>query len=131
MNRVLDASALMAYLEKESGYEKVQKSFVKAAETGKNLLMTSVNWGEVYYVLARNYGIKKTERIQRVIDTFPVEIVSVDLTLAKQAAVYKATKKMPYMDCFAASLAKICKAELMTGDKEFKTLEDEIAILWI
>lgn len=29
------------------------------------------------------------------------------------------------------SLAKINKADLITGDKEFKAVEDEIRVLWI
>ena len=43
----------------------------------------------------------------------------------------KATKKMSYTDCFAAGLAKLRKAELVTGDKEFKQVEGDVKILWI
>ena len=53
MVKVLDASALMVYLEKEEGYEKVKELLVKAAETDKKLLMAAVNFGEVYYAVAR------------------------------------------------------------------------------
>lgn len=49
----------------------------------------------------------------------------------KQAAIYKATKKMSYADCFAAALAKIRKIELVTGDPEFKELQNEIKIFWL
>jgi len=38
---------------------------------------------------------------------------------------------MSYADCFAAALAKLHKAELVTGDKDFKQVESEIKILWI
>ncbi len=34
-------------------------------------------------------------------------------------------------DAFAAALAKIKNAELVTGDPEFKTLEKEIKINWL
>jgi predicted nucleic acid-binding protein len=47
------------------------------------------------------------------------------------AAILKAHKKMSYADCFAAALAKLKKAELVTGDKEFKEVEKEVKILWI
>jgi predicted nucleic acid-binding protein len=53
------------------------------------------------------------------------------LDLVTQAAVYKATKKMSDADCIAASLAKLRKAELITGDDDFRQLEGEIKILWI
>ena len=51
--------------------------------------------------------------------------------LVRQAAIYKAAKKISYADCFAAALAKIKNAELLTGDPEFKTVEGEIKIGWL
>ena len=131
MTRVLDASALIAYLEKESGYEAVKEALVKAAETGKPLLMSVVNWGEVYYILIKEYGPDKAYEVIALIETFPIDIVPDDKEIAKQAAHYKALKKLPYADSFAAALSKIRKAELMTADKEFKLVENEIKIGWI
>jgi predicted nucleic acid-binding protein len=131
MVKVLDASALMAYLEKEPGYEKVKDLFVRAADDGKNLLMCAVNWGEVFYILVRGYGINEAEKIQTLIETFPIEFVSADLALTRQAAIYKATRKLPYADSFAAALAKLRKGELITRDREFKAIESEVKILWI
>lgn len=131
MVKLLDACALMVYLEKESGYEKIKELFVKSAESGQHLLMLTINWGEVFYVLIRDYGIEEAEKIQHAIETFPIEFVPVDLAITKQAALYKATKKLPYADCFAAALAKLRKGEIVTSDKEFKVLENEIKISWI
>ena len=54
-----------------------------------------------------------------------------DLTLARQAALFKATHKMAYADCFAAALAKERKAELVTGNPQFKALEKEIKVQWL
>jgi predicted nucleic acid-binding protein len=42
------------------------------------------------------------------------------MELAKKGAELKASKKMSYADGFAAALARLRKAELVTGDKEFK-----------
>ena len=131
MVKVLDASALMAYLEKEPGYEKIKDLFVKASESGRHLLMSTVNWGEVLYVLIKDHGLDEAERIQKIIETFPIELVPADYPIAKQAALYKALKKLPYADCFAAALAKGSKGELVTGDKDFKVLESEIKINWV
>lgn len=50
---------------------------------------------------------------------------------ARQAAIYKATHKMSCADCFAAALARIKSAELLTGDPEFKALEKELKINWL
>jgi predicted nucleic acid-binding protein len=51
--------------------------------------------------------------------------------LADQAAEYKARHKLSLADAFAAALAKEKKAELVTGDPEFKPLEKEIKINWL
>lgn len=131
MNQVLDAHAVIVYLEKEPGYEKVRDALSRATETGRPLFMTSVNWGEVYYGTKREKGESIAEEVIRILDSFPIEVVDVDKTLAKQAGSYKAEKKMSYADCFAAALAKVKKGELITGDKEFKEVGADIKILWL
>lgn len=131
MIKVIDSHALMVFLEKESGYEKVQQIFVHAAETDNHLLMTSVNFGEIYYLVLRECGKEKTKEVEKVIASLPIHIVDVNVELAKEAGKLKATKKMSYADCFAAALAKMNKGELITGDKEFEEVEKEIKILWL
>lgn len=44
----------------------------------------------------------------------PIEIIDVDIQLAKEAARFKATNKIAYADCFAAALAKLRKGEVVT-----------------
>jgi len=61
----------------------------------------------------------------------PIELAPADLSLSYRAAIYKATYKMSYADCFAAALAKTKKATLVTGDKDFKQLESEIKVGWL
>ena len=64
------------------------------------------------------------------LSTLPIQFVSVDIEFAKKAAELKASRKMSYADCFAAALAKPRKAELVTGDKEFKQVEGDVKVLW-
>jgi PIN domain nuclease of toxin-antitoxin system len=131
MTRVLDAYGLMVFLEKEPGYEKIETIFIAAVENDNNLLMTSVNFGEVYYIILRECGQKKVNEIEKVINTLPIDIIDVDINLAREAARIKATKRLSYADCFAAGLTKQRKGELITGDKEFEALENEIKIYWL
>jgi len=131
MKRILDAHALLVFLEKEAGFEKVKRLLVSAVEKDDYLLMTSVNYGEVYYIVLRECGEKKAREIEKIIQTLPIEIVDVDVQLAREAAHFKAKKKISYADCFAAALTKIHKGELITGDKEFKMLEKELKVSWI
>ncbi len=92
-----------------------------------------MNWGEIYYNTMREVSQEAAEQQARAIAALPIDIVGMgdDLTLAHQAAIYKATHKMAYADCFAAALAKMKSAELLTGDPEFKPLEREIKINWL
>lgn len=131
MTRIIDAHGLLVFLEKEAGYEKVEQSFVAAMEKDKYLLMSSVNFGEVYYIVLRECGHEKAHEIEKIIRTLPIEIVDVDIHLAREAARFKAAHKISYADCFAAALAKLHKGEVITGDKEFRLLEDEVKIAWI
>jgi ribonuclease VapC len=131
MIKVLDTHGLLVFLEREPGFEKVKSLFVAALEEDNDLLMTSVNFGEVYYIILREFGEKKVNEVEKIIRTLPIEIVDVDMQLAREAARFKATKRISYADCFAAALAKLHKGEIVTGDKEFKALEDEVKISWI
>jgi predicted nucleic acid-binding protein len=131
MIQVLDASALIAFFEREAGYEKVKKAMLDAVEQGRDLLMSVVNWGEVYYFLIRRYGIEKADQAMMLIGTFPIDIVPADEAVTHQASLYKALQKLPYADSFAAALSKIHNAELLTGDKEFQLVEKDIRILWV
>lgn len=130
--KVLDSWALICYLEQESGHEKVIDLFEQATHSSKPLLMMCVvNWGEVYYQIMRRLGEAKAQEIERLIRSFPIQLVEVDLDLSREAARFKATKRMAYADCFAAALAKIQRAELVTGDKEFKQIESDVKIVWV
>jgi len=129
--KVMDSYALLAFFENEKGADKVADLIRQARDRNKPLLLTTVNWGEVLYIAARASGKAAADKIEEIIDTFPIEIVPVDRDIAKIAAEFKVSKKMSYADCFAAALAKQKKAELITGDHEFKAVENEIRIYWL
>ena len=130
-SRVLDSYSLIAYLENEDGAERMIEVIQVARNGGKPLLLSVVNWGEVYYITLREAGRERVETVVHLISTLPIQVVPADLELTRQAAEFKASKRMSYGDCFAAALAKLRKAELVTGDEEFRQMEKEIRILWI
>jgi predicted nucleic acid-binding protein len=129
--KVLDSWALLCYLEQEPGYEKIIELFDKAVESSKPLLMCIVNWGEVYYQVMRRFGEQKTQEIEQLIQTLPITLIEANKELTREAARVKATKRMAYADCFAVALARLKKAELYTGDPEFKAVEKKIKIVWL
>jgi predicted nucleic acid-binding protein len=105
--------------------------FKAARDSGRPLLFPVVNWGEVYYITLREAGRDRAEKIPHLISTLPIQIIPADLELTKGAAEFKASKKMSYADCFAAALAKLRRAELVTGDEDFKQVEGKVKTLWI
>ncbi len=129
--RVLDSYSLLSYFEGEPGADTVIEIFRAAMDSGRLLLLSVVNWGEVFYITLREAGRERAEQVAHVISTLPIEIIPADLDLTRQAAEFKAAGKMSYADCFAAALAKLRKAELVTGDKEFKQVEGAVKVLWI
>jgi predicted nucleic acid-binding protein len=132
---VLDAHALMVLFNDEPGAEEVEKILLKAESGNPRLLMSVINWGEIYYSIMRGASQEIADSKAHEIAGMRIELVPVetrDLELIRQAAVFKATKKMSYADCFAAALAKIKNAELVTGDPDFKVVESELRkIRWL
>lgn len=130
--KVLDSYALIAFFEDEPGADKVRELLIKAEEQkGTKLLMSVVNLGEVWYSIARAASSAKADEYIQEIEGMAIEVIDADWLLTQQAAHFKMSGKISYGDCFAAALAKIRKAELVTGDKEFKTLEQQIKIHWL
>lgn len=130
-SKVLDSYALMAFFEDEPGADLVRELILKAEENKVNLLMSVVNLGEVWYSIARTNSPEVADQYIGEIRGMAIEILDTDWTLTRQAAAFKAGGNISYADCFAAALAKLKKAELVTGDKEFKPLEGEIKIFWV
>lgn len=131
--KVLDSWALIAFFEDEPAADEVEKLLAQAAADRHKLLLSVVNWGEIYYNTMREVSQEAAEQKASEIAALPIDIIAVsdDRELARQAAIYKATHKMSYADCFAAALAKLKNCELLTGDPEFKALEKEIKINWL
>lgn len=129
--KVLDSYALMAFFEDEPGADLVRGLIQKAVDSDTNLLMSVVNLGEVWHSIARNTSAETADQYIHEIKGMGIEVVDVDWALTRQAAAFKAGGSISYADCFAAALAKLKKAELVTGDREFNSLEGEIMISWL
>jgi len=129
--KVLDSYALMAFYEDEPGADLIRNLLLKAEEKELKLLMSVVNLGEIWYSIARLTSPGTADHYVNEIRGMAIDIVDVDWQLTRQAAAFKANGNIAYGDCFAAALAKNRKAELLTGDKEFKVLEGEIKIYWL
>jgi predicted nucleic acid-binding protein len=128
---VLDASALLALFLDEPGAEKMEQLFHAASEADRPVFISAVNWAEVLYKMERKHGKAGYETARQFEHTTPLEAVPVDRELAEVAALLKNEHGLGLADAFAAALAKHKKAELVTTDHEFKSVEKEIKINWL
>jgi ribonuclease VapC len=93
--------------------------------------MTDVNYAEVKYSIVKKDGAEAWEEAAKILQGLPIDFHSTSRPLADTAADFKARFKMSLADAFAAALAKEKKAELVTGDPEFRALEKEIKVNWL
>lgn len=128
---ILDSWAVLAYLEDEPAGVKVGDIIADAHENGDQLVMTVVNAGEVWYIIAREGSEAEAERSLAELREIGVEILDADWKLTREAAGFKAKYRMSFADCFAAAIAKEKKAVLVTGDPEFKQVQSVIQLLFV
>jgi len=129
--KVLDSFALIAYFRDESGAEAVENLLVAASKKDSPLHMTDVNYAEVKYSIVKKDGAEAWGEAAKILQGLPIDFHSTTRVLADTAVDFKARFKISLADAFAAALAKEKKAELVTGDPEFKALEKEIKISWL
>jgi ribonuclease VapC len=128
---VLDTWAVIAYLEDEPSGEKIEELIAAAHEEQIPIYMSVVNLGEVWYTFAREISEEEANASIKILNDLRIQVENVDWEITQEAARFKSQHKMSYADAFAAALAKVMKAELVTGDNEFKPLDGDIKISWV
>jgi predicted nucleic acid-binding protein len=124
-NIVFDSYALIALFRQEPGYELVRELLVKIAADEAGGYITTINIGEVYYMICRKSSQKNAEVALDALLKFPLQIIQADLDLTLEVAKLKAKYALSYADAFAAVLTILKKATLITGDDEFESLKNE------
>ena len=128
---VLDAWAVLAYREDEPGAEEIAELVIEAQNEGVPVMMTTANVGEVWYILAREVSETEADKAVQELRHLGIQFIDPDWKLTRDAAALKAKHRMSFADCFAAALAKQHKAQLVTGDVEFKQVEGEVQMRWV
>jgi len=130
--RLLDSYALLAYLNKEAGFEMVRNLLNMAQNSGHFMLMNEINVGETYYILFRERGSKKSEYfLDTILKSLPILMVPNNFQHVIEAAKIKAEYPLSFADCFAVATACREGAKVITGDPEFKKVEHMVDIEWI
>ena len=92
------------------------------------LLLSSINWGEVFSITWRLHGEEAALAAERQIQQLPIAIIPIDRDRATRAATLKQKHNLGYADSFAAELAIEKKASLVTADSEFARLGNTLSV---
>jgi len=128
---VLDANALLDFLDLGPGAQRVRAILHDAHQERAAVLISVLNWGEIFYLLWQRRGEETARRTIASLSRLPIEIVAVDLVQTMKAGELKAVHKIPYVDCVAAALALQHRATLVTSDRDFEKLGRHFLVLWI
>lgn len=118
---IVDASALMAILEREAGWERVAE-----AATGATCRMSTATWLEVG-IVADHRSATHGERLNRLVDLLGIELVPVS---AQQAALARAAYMrygrgnqtgagLNFGDCFSYALSVFTGEPLLFVGDDF------------
>jgi predicted nucleic acid-binding protein len=119
---VLDANALYRFLTGGPGADVVSRLFQEGRDAEQALRMSVVNWGEVYYTIARAQGFSETHKIMDRVKMLPLTILDADESVTTKAARLKAGHGLPYADCFAAATAGPGDVIVTSDAKDFRKI---------
>jgi predicted nucleic acid-binding protein len=129
---VLDSYAVLAFLNNEPPAQDIEDVLRLARKGELEIYMSWVNLGEVYYRLHRVYNRQTALQVVEIIKAWPVELLPAEEKITMLAGDIKAKYRLSYADAFAAATAVYTNGILLTGDHEFKPLEDQVLrIRWL
>jgi predicted nucleic acid-binding protein len=128
---VLDASAVLDFLENGAGAVRVEQILNGAHKRDNAVAMSVMNWGEVFYNAWQHHGEEAARTAIARLSRLPIEIVPVEQEQALKAGEIKALHGLSFVDCVAAALAELRRSILVTADRDFQKLGRRVQVLWI
>ena len=128
---LLDAYGLFLFLQKEGPYQVVKELFREAQTEDNPVLINEMSLGEIYHVTAQMHSSEKAEAFLPLMEVLPLEMVSNNLEDILRAARIKVKYSIGYVNALVASTAEQENAVLLTGDSEFRKVEEMITIQWL
>lgn len=126
---VLDANALIGFFEDRLvAATRIERLVQIALRQDLPLLMSAVNWGEVFYTTWKLHGESLAREVDARLQEMPVAVIAADRDRATRAAALKQKHSLGYADAFAAELAIERGAWLVTADPEFAKLGKTLSV---
>jgi len=126
---VLDASAVLRYLDDEAGAKRVSE-IIKSHLAGRSLVaISALHWGEIAGVVHKVHGRDGMDLALSRLNAFGFQIVPVSEDRAARASLIKLKKNIPYVDSFGVELASdLPDSVLITADFDLKPAQREVKI---
>jgi PIN domain nuclease of toxin-antitoxin system len=138
MNYVLDACAVLAFLNKEREGPRVIHLFNEAITRGAgavSISMSIVNLVEVYYGMIQKKGnIPEADRIMGEAYCLPFHTIdTISTAVYREASRLKSFYSISLADAFACATAMSLDATLVTKDHEIEAIEqaENLSVFWI
>ena len=128
---VFDAGALFVFLQKKTPSIKVNELIKEAVRGRADILMSAVNYGEVYGLILREHGFDRAASVMNAVQPLPIRLLDATPQRACRAAEVKSKYRLYYADSFAAALAIEYKATLVTTDSDFRRLGHNFPTFWL
>jgi predicted nucleic acid-binding protein len=128
---VLDSFALVSLFHREAGWEKTRDVLYQLDDRDGKAILNIINWGEFYYIVRRRVGMRKAEEALALLDQLPIETVSVDDLLVREAAEIKSDRSVSYADAFCIATAQRIGGQILTNDPEYESVQDLVSVLWL
>jgi predicted nucleic acid-binding protein len=126
---VLDASAILRFLDGEAGVARVKHIFRQALSGECNVIVSAVNWGEVVGKLHKRHGPATAANLTVRLLRKKLEVVPATSERAARAGIIKENKKIPYADAFGVELASDSPDHiLVTADFDVLPATNDITI---
>ena len=126
---VLDASAVLRYLDGEAGAERVSQIIKGHLAGAHRVVISAIHWGEVAGIVSKRHGRARMEDALSRLVAFGFEMVPVTADRAVKSALIKVERKIPYADAFGVELAgDSAEHVLVTADFDVKPAEGDVRI---
>src|SRR5258708_40201058 len=103
---VLDANALSGFFEDREGTAgKIEKLLGEALSQDLAILMSAVNWGEVFYVAWRRHGETYAWQAEARLGELPIAVIAADREPASRAGAFKPRPRLGSPDAPPAAVA--------------------------
>ena len=134
---VLDACALIAYINKEDGWDVIRDMYNQAFEDkNTDIYMNKLNLLECYYDVIKKLGVEDADWTMKTVREMPINVVDCwdkDDVVFKKAGYFKSKYKMSLADSVALAESEARGGSLVTSDHgEFDAVErsENISIKW-